>query len=148
MIFWKYYLMHICQIYPFCTRLILLTLQVFCMPVAGHDNLPMCIFRAVTTGCPLLLWMSSQYLTSSHHGISVGSPCCNWVAVEDSKFTDSCLQRISNTSGEHCTAPSYHICWCARHVLPSHVLTWILSCLGVQCFRSLVATRVRKAATE
>lgn len=72
MIFGKDYLTHICQKYPFCPRHILLTLQVFCMPVAGCDNLPVCIFKAVTTGYPLLLRISSQYLTSSHPGIKCG----------------------------------------------------------------------------
>lgn len=148
MIFWKDYLTHICQIYPLCTRLIWLTVRAFCKPVAGCDNLPVCIFKAVTTDYPLLLWMSSQYPTSSHHGISVGSLCCNWVAVEDWKFRDSCLQHISNTSSEHYAALSYHIFWCAGHVLPSHVLTWTLTCLRVEPIRSPVGTRVRKAATE
>lgn len=102
MIFWKkdYLRMLFFQIYSFYTRLMLLTLQVFFMPVAGCDNLPVCIFKPVTAGYPLLLWMSSQFLTSSHRGLSVGSLCCNWAARDDLKCTDSCLQRISNTSDD------------------------------------------------
>lgn len=70
------------------------------MLVAGCDNFPVCIFKPVTAGYPLLLWMSSQFLTSSHHGISVRSLCCNWAAREDLKFTDSCLQCIANASDD------------------------------------------------